>query len=284
MGKEEKKGEEKPNGLGRSEKRRKGRKERLDRHPIFSESLDCSSEPAAAGVGRRKGTAPPILLRAQSPMAIEDVDLKLYTERLASLRVVSACLVDKQGQFLYYDKRAREHFEGSLNNLRTRSIFDLMIPQSRAKLARLFGQPLRDVVFKYTIYSKNTKRKYLERPTRDCGIEDVYFRYLKSLSSRIRGVTLRLAGAGLPGQWVGPAAAQTLECFLVETRPSLRAERLDEAILHDDTIRKFEGQARKKRASRGQEHSTGHSTAGQESTGHSTGGAQCLVAEKYILE
>lgn len=82
-----------------------------------------------------------------------------------------------------------------------------MIPQSHNKLASLFDRPLRDVVFKYIVYSKNTKRKYIKKDTskaEENPIEDIYFRYLKSLSSRIRPIRLNYTGVNFSGEWTQP--------------------------------------------------------------------------------
>jgi hypothetical protein len=48
--------------------------------------------------------------------------------QLSRLKIYSVALVDSLGQFIYYNKLAKEHFEGSLNNLKSKSIMDLMIP------------------------------------------------------------------------------------------------------------------------------------------------------------
>lgn len=135
---------------------------------------------------------------------MEDIDLKLYMQAVERLRIYSAALVDEFGLFIYYNKLAKEHYEGSLNNLKTRSIFDLMIPESREGARSRFRESKHSQAFRCVIYSKNTKRKYLRLAVKSFSKEDIYYRFLKGLSCRVRPIRVHFNSDSieLNGNWV----------------------------------------------------------------------------------
>lgn len=124
---------------------------------------------------------------------VENIDLKLYIRTMDRWRIYSSALINESGHFIFYNKLAKEHFEGSLNNLKSKSIFDLMIEESRKKVMTMLQHMSCGWKFRCIIYSKNTKRKYLKLKTgKTYSKEDIYYRYLKGLSCRIRPMLIHL--------------------------------------------------------------------------------------------
>lgn len=189
---------------------------------------------------------------------MEDVDLKIYVRELERLRIRSVALINESGYFIFFNKLAREHFEGSLNNLANKSIFELMVPENREKIEEIFHSNQFGCRFKCIIYSKNTKRKYTKLgPEETMSKEDVYFRYLKGLSCNVRALNVHIntRDIALEGTWIRSRAIMNrrniMKCYILETRLSTKMPPLPENLLEDPIIKRYLINAERKGAEEG---------------------------------
>lgn len=172
--------------------------------------------------------------------------MNLYIKNTSRLKTYSVCLLDSELCFIYYNKLAKEHFEGSLNNLRIKSLWQLMIPQYRERLVNLISSNSKSgLIFKCMIYSKNIKRKTHKLKKKiDVSKKDIYYKYLKGLSCRLRPVRVKINSpfVDINGYWniLKPRRHAILNCYVLETRLSCRKPTLNDAILKDQIIKKYE--------------------------------------------
>jgi len=131
-------------------------------------------------------------------------------------------LLDLEGNFLWSDENSLKFFELRPEDLKSSSFFEMMIPHSKQYLLKKFGQKLlpnstygTSIAFSYVIYSKNSANKFVkqarkivkkpprlkkevkERTDSHNKNFELYFKYLKSLSSKATLIALTFSKCDL---------------------------------------------------------------------------------------
>ncbi|EAS00359.1 hypothetical protein TTHERM_00219320 (macronuclear) [Tetrahymena thermophila SB210] len=134
----------------------------------------------------------------------------------------SISILDFYGNFLIYDKLAKDQFEHIYRNLEKDTFFERILKESNSKIQNLHGQDLckeisknqnKSLIIKYTIFSEKSRKKFNKeldiRSSKLLNVneitnlidlnsfEDIYFAYLQCLTSNLFIVDLSLTEQAL---------------------------------------------------------------------------------------
>ncbi|KAL4503338.1 hypothetical protein ABPG72_000944 [Tetrahymena utriculariae] len=134
----------------------------------------------------------------------------------------SIAILDFYGNFLIYDKLAKDQFEHIYRNLEKDTFFERILKESNSKIQHLCGQDLckeisknqnKSLIIKYTIFSEKSRKKFNKeldiRSSRLKNVseianlidlnsfKDIYFAYLQCLTSNLFIVDLSLTEQAL---------------------------------------------------------------------------------------
>lgn len=155
---------------------------------------------------RSQASKGPILSSPTFTPATE-LDFRFYLDSVGRSKLTAVILVDSEGRIVYADKLGHELFEGSLNNFDSLKIQNLMLLSKKELYLKQLQnlQEGKEVVADWIIYSKNTKRRYNYIPIdelNEINAQEIYFRFLKMLSLRIKPVKVSLPNnKDIKGYW-----------------------------------------------------------------------------------